>query len=57
MRTVFVSWTSDRCFDAAAARIVIANDEAEGALSDMEQSFSPDGGKTWEVNWICDLSR
>ena len=23
----------------------------------MEQSFSPDGGKTWEVNWICDLSR
>ena len=25
--------------------------------SRMEQSFSPDGGKTWEVNWICDLSR
>lgn len=23
----------------------------------MEQSFSPDGGKTWEVNWICQLSR
>jgi hypothetical protein len=23
----------------------------------MEQSFSPDGGKHWEVNWICDLSR
>jgi hypothetical protein len=23
----------------------------------MEQSFSPDGGKTWEVNWICELSR
>jgi hypothetical protein len=23
----------------------------------MEQSFSPDGGKTWEVNWICALSR
>jgi len=23
----------------------------------MEQSFSDDGGKTWEVNWICDLSR
>ena len=19
--------------------------------------FSPDGGKTWEVNWICELSR
>ena len=23
----------------------------------MEQAFSPDGGRTWEVNWICDLSR
>jgi hypothetical protein len=23
----------------------------------MEQAFSPDGGKTWEVNWICELSR
>jgi hypothetical protein len=23
----------------------------------IEQSFSPDGGKTWEVNWICELSR
>ena len=23
----------------------------------MEQSYSSDGGKTWEVNWICELSR
>jgi len=23
----------------------------------MEQSYSADGGKTWEVNWICELSR
>jgi hypothetical protein len=23
----------------------------------MEQSFSPDGGKTWEVNWLCEPSR
>ena len=23
----------------------------------MEQSFSPDGGKTWETNWICELRR
>ena len=22
----------------------------------MEQSFSADGGKTWETNWICELS-
>src|SRR3984885_11384741 len=23
----------------------------------MEQSFSADGGKSWETNWICELSR
>jgi hypothetical protein len=23
----------------------------------MEQSWSGDGGKTWEINWICELSR
>ena len=23
----------------------------------MEQAFSDDAGKTWEVNWICDLTR
>jgi hypothetical protein len=23
----------------------------------MEQSFSPDGGRTWEVNWICELTQ
>ena len=23
----------------------------------MEQAFSVDGGKTWETNWICELSR
>src|SRR6266576_3988048 len=23
----------------------------------MEQSFSSDGGKTWETNWICELAR
>ena len=25
--------------------------------SRMEQAFFSDGGKTWEVNWICELSR
>lgn len=26
------------------------------ATARLEQSFSPDWGRTWEVNWICDLS-
>jgi hypothetical protein len=25
--------------------------------SRMEQSFSSDGGTSWEVNWVCELSR
>ncbi len=27
------------------------------ASARMEQSFSDDGGKTWEVNWICEMVR
>lgn len=27
------------------------------ARARMEQSFSADGGKTWETNWVCDLAR
>ena len=23
----------------------------------LERSYSPDAGKTWEINWICELSR
>ena len=23
----------------------------------MEQAFSADGGKLWETNWICELTR
>ena len=22
-----------------------------------DQAFSTDGGKTWEVNWICELTK
>jgi hypothetical protein len=40
---------------AIFVRYVWLNISANSAR--MEQSFSPDGGKTWEVNWICELSR
>jgi hypothetical protein len=40
---------------AILVRYVWLNISAKSAR--MEQSFSPDGGKTWEVNWICELSR
>jgi hypothetical protein len=23
----------------------------------MEQFFSPEDGKTWETNWVCELTR
>jgi hypothetical protein len=28
-----------------------------GSAAHWEQAFSPDGGKTWEVNWITDFKR
>jgi len=40
---------------AVFVRYVWRNLSPEAAR--MEQSFSADGGKTWEVNWICELSR
>jgi hypothetical protein len=30
---------------------------ASTASARMEQAFSVDGGKNWEVNWICELTR
>ncbi len=40
---------------AALVRYVWLNISPQS--SRMEQSFSADGGKSWEVNWICELSR
>ena len=36
-------------------RFVWSNITASSAH--WEQAFSPDGGKTWEVNWVTDFSR
>ena len=30
---------------------------ADPGEAHMEQAFSTDGGKTWEVNWVCELTR
>jgi hypothetical protein len=32
-------------------------DDISPKAAKMQQSFSADGGKSWEVNWICELSR
>jgi hypothetical protein len=36
-------------------RFVWSNITADSAH--WEQAFSPDGGKSWEVNWITDFKR
>jgi hypothetical protein len=40
---------------AILLRYVWTNVSARSA--GLEKAFSPDGGKTWEVNWVCELSR
>jgi len=40
---------------AILVRYVWSNVAANSAH--FEQSFSPDGGKTWETNWISDITR
>jgi hypothetical protein len=40
---------------AVLVRFVWSNISSQSAR--MEQSFSADGGQSWEVNWICELSR
>jgi hypothetical protein len=31
--------------------------KTDSNMPHFEQSFSDDGGKTWEVNWITDQTR
>ncbi len=40
---------------AILVRYVWQNESPHSAR--MEQSFSADGGASWEINWICELSR
>lgn len=44
-------------FKGRAIRVRYACMSISPPSARMEQSFSPDRGKTWEVHWICELSR
>lgn len=48
------------CQDTFNGRMILIRYEWSGITANsahFEQSFSDDGGKTWEVNWITDQSR
>jgi hypothetical protein len=44
-------------FDGKAVLVRYVWSATTSASPRFEQSFSADGGKTWEVNWITDQSR
>ena len=43
-------------FDGRAIIVRYVWTQPTPTTAHLEQSFSPDWGRTWEVNWICDLS-
>jgi hypothetical protein len=44
-------------FDGKPIRVRFIFDGITSSAFRFEQSFSADGGKTWEVNWIADFRR
>ena len=50
---LFLEWSG-----FASQHVVIDWTPIDGPkAAHMQQAFSADGGKTWEVNWICDFTR
>jgi hypothetical protein len=48
---------ADDTFNGKPIRIRFIWSEITSTSCHWEQAFSPDGGKTWETNWIQDLKR
>jgi hypothetical protein len=44
----------DETFDGKPVRVRFVISDVKPGSAHFEQAFSPDGGKTWELNWIAD---
>ena len=48
---------ADETFNGQPVRVRFLWTETQTASPRWEQAFSPDGGKTWEVNWAMTFVR
>ena len=51
------SFYNDDTFRGKPIRTRVTWSNVTATTSHWEQAFSPDGGKTWETNWISDFKR
>jgi hypothetical protein len=47
----------DDTFDGRPIKVRFVWSKITRRSAHWEQAFSPDGGKTWETNWVMDLTR
>lgn len=51
------TFIGDDLFDGAPIKVRFRWSDISADAAQWEQAFSPDGGKTWEVNWVMRFSR
>jgi hypothetical protein len=51
------TFLADETFEGKPIKVRFAWSQITPASCHWEQAFSPDGGKSWEINWIMDFVR
>ena len=51
------TFETDSTFNGKPIRVRFVWSRITSTTAHWEQSFSPDGGKTWETNWVMDFQR
>jgi len=51
------TFAGDDTFDGKPIKVRFVWSRISARSAHWEQAFSPDGGKTWETNWVMDLTR